>query len=483
MVRLVQKCGFIKGSSKGYMKYIATRQGVEMIKGNAPATVKQQKVINALLEDFPDAAEMFEYRDYVSAPTVSNASSFIYTAVDFNLDDMQPKSIYMKYIATRPRAEKRGTHGLFSSQSSTDLHKAMNELAEHRGTVWTIIYSLRREDAARLGYESAESWRNLICAHQGGLASALKIQPDNLKWYAAFHNEGHHPHIHLMVWSDDETEGFLSRQGVETLRSVMTNDIFEGEMYELYVRKDIAYKELRDAAQSVMSEAIEKMSAGTYENAVITEKMSELVSALDNCKGKKMYGYLPKPVKAIVDSIVDELEKQPDVAAFYSAWCDIHEQVASYYRTDIAPRVPISQRKEFRAIKNLIIKDAEDIRRGRFRPENRAEPEEYFPVDRKTEEGADWEDDTPRAYSAQGNAYAETKSERMDHSTDPALLSSAARLLYYMSRVFRANSILPTNPDGLHVDSKRRRYLQRKRMAAGHKPDDHDDDISTTMVR
>lgn len=114
----------------------------------------------------------------------------------------------MKYIAQRPGAEKHGEHGLFGQQNSVDLNAALNELQSHQGNVWTIIYSLRREDAARLGYDSAAGWRSLLLAHQTQLAEAMKIPPNQLHWYAAYHDAGHHPHIHMMIWADDPKQGY-----------------------------------------------------------------------------------------------------------------------------------------------------------------------------------------------------------------------------------------------------------------------------------
>ena len=184
------------------MKYIATREGVEIIESNAPATEKQKVLIADVLHDFPDSAELFEYADYLAKPTTGNASAFLSAALDRNAHTIQDGDVYMKYIATRPRAEKHGEHGLFSSALHVDLDAAMRDLESHKGNTWTIIYSLRREDAARLGFDKAESWQRLLIEQQPVFAEALNISPEHLHWYAAFHDEGHHPHIHMMLWSD-----------------------------------------------------------------------------------------------------------------------------------------------------------------------------------------------------------------------------------------------------------------------------------------
>lgn len=321
MARLVQKSGYIKnGSAGGYMKYIATREGVEKLHGTGQTTAAQKQLIQQLLSDFPDSADTFEYEDYQQSATFESASEFISTALDMNMHDLQSSEMYMKYIATRPRVQLRGEHGLFGQETSVNLPKTIEELNDHNGNVWTIIYSLRRSDAARLGYESSESWRNLIISHKAELAEAMKIDLSNFRWYAAFHNESHHPHIHMMVWSDNESQGFLTRDGIAKMRSVLTNDIFDEELHSLYVQKDVAYKELTATAQEVMQQLIFSMQERVCSNHLIEQKISELASALEHTTGKKQYGYLKKPLKEMVDSIVDELAANPEVARCYDVW-------------------------------------------------------------------------------------------------------------------------------------------------------------------
>ena len=222
------------------MRYIATREGVEKLAGNGAVTKGQRELIQKLLTDFPDAVELFEYEDYCKTPTLGTASAFITMALDANLHGIDSESGYMQYIATRPRVQKHGSHGLFSSSTSVDLASAMSELESHEGNVWTIIYSLRREDAARLEFDNADAWRTLLMENAPTLAKSMKISLDNFHWYAAFHDEGHHPHIHMMVWSDDPKEGFLTKDGIAAMRSKLTNAIFRDEMQQIYERKDVA---------------------------------------------------------------------------------------------------------------------------------------------------------------------------------------------------------------------------------------------------
>ena len=366
MVRLIQKSGYIKtGNASGYMKYIATRERVEKLEGSAPVTKGQQQLIENLLRDFPDANKLDEYSGYRLAPTTGNASALISAVLDANAHKFTDRDGYMKYIATRPRVERHGEHGLFSNRP-VSLDAALKEVETHTGNVWTFIWSLRREDAARLGYDHAESWRKLIKAHQAEIAEAMKIPPDQLRWYAAFHDEGHHPHVHAMVWSADPKQGRLTKEGVKMIRSKLTNDIFQDEMYTLYQEKDVSYKELVAMSRRTMKELLEKMRSGSCGSPVIENKLLELSQLLETVKGKKVYGYLKKPVKAQVDAIVDELAKLPEVAECYEVWNGLRDELEGYYKDVPRHRLPLSQQKEFRTIKNLVIQEAENLRQGVF---------------------------------------------------------------------------------------------------------------------
>lgn len=385
MSKLIQKSGYIKaGSARRYMKYIATREGVEIIRLDGPVTDKQKALIQNLINDFPDEKNSFEYQDYLAKPTSATASAFISSAIDGNAHTMQDENIYMKYIATRPRVEKRGEHGLFSSTPDVDLKQALSELEKHEGNVWTFIFSLRREDAARLGYDSAASWKKLLMLHKAKIAETLGIPMDTFHWYAAFHDEGAHPHVHMMVWSDQPNQGFLTPDGIEIMRSKLTNTVFKDELQNLYVKKDLSYKELTAQAQDTMRELVQKMQSKIYVSPVIEQKMQKLVSALETAKGKKQYGYLNKETKQIVDSIMDELAKQPEVAQCYEVWNRLRDELEGYYKEKPREHLPLSQQKEFRAIKNMVIQEAEKIRLGTQTFEDEQmddEPRQDIPLD------------------------------------------------------------------------------------------------------
>jgi len=432
MVRLIQKSGYIAtGRSGGYMKYIATREGVEKLSGNGPARKKQQKLIQKLLRDFPDSKDTFEYRDYKNSPTAENASALIASALDRNAHTFQAGSGYMKYISTRPGVERTGGHGLFSFASSVDLPSALSKLENHEGRVWTIIFSLRREDAARLGYDNAAAWRALLMAHQAEMAEAMKIPPDQLRWYAAFHDAGHHPHIHVMLWSENPKQGFLTKQGIRKIRSKLTNAIFKDELLSLYQKKDVSYKEVTAAARDALGDAIRQMEQVSGDDSAIVEKLLELAQQLESVQGKKVYGYLKKPLKSLVDSIVDELAKQPEVARCYDAWSTLRDELEGYYKDSERIRLPLSQQKEFRAIKNIVVCEAMQL-------------------------------------------GMELRQLNGETSLNAVIANSVGRLLRQLGNIFREKSLLPTNPQGMRIDSRRRKKLMEKKMALGHKRDDHE---------
>ena len=380
MVRLIQKSGYIKsGGAGGYMKYIGTRERVEKLEGSGPATESQRLFIENLLQDFPDTRNLDEYEDYCTIPTSGSASTLISAALDANAHEVVGREGYMKYIATRPRVERHGEHGLFSNRP-VSLDASLKEVEEHSGNVWTFIWSLRREDAARLGYDHADSWQKLIKAHQVEIAEAMKIPPAQLRWCAAFHDEGGHPHVHAMIWSADPKRGHLTREGINAIRSKLTNDIFQDELYSLYQEKDISYKDLIAMTRQTMRELTKKMQTELCDSSEIGAKMLTLSQSLEAAKGKKVYSYLKKSTKAQVDEIVDELAKIPAVAECYATWNKLKDELESYYKDTPRQHLPLSQQKEFRAIKNLVIQEAENLRRNVFTFEDTDMAEEYTDV-------------------------------------------------------------------------------------------------------
>ena len=450
------------------MKYIATREGVEVLTGKGPATEKQKEMVAKLLKNFPDMRDSFEYEDYKQVPTLHTASALISAALDTHMQNLQSENGYLRYIATRPGAEKHGTHGLFGREDNADLNAAMHDLTAHDGNVWTIIYSLHREDAERLGYNNAAAWRKLLVSQQNKFAEAFHIPASALHWYAAYHDADTHPHIHMMVWTDQET--ILKRDAVVKLRSAMTNSIFQAELENLYIRKDAVYKDVTEAARAVMHELVDRMESVSAQPASIQQKLLELALELRTVSGKKQYGYLKKPLKDMVDSIVDELEKLPEVAAYYAVWNGVRDTLEDYYKKRPRQHNPLSQQKEFRAIKNAIIQEAERLRQQMEQETSQAE-----------EPSAE---ETSRDASTNSTLANENTSSATSHSarlSSEYLLNSTIRLFHQMGQIFRNNTAPPSNPMGIRIDSKRRKKLMQKRLAMGHKQDDHELNYGQTL--
>ena len=387
--------------------------------------------------------------------------NYIATRDGVELLDENADGIYMRYIATRLRVEKQGEHGLFGAEDTVDLEKTMDELKAHEGNVWTIIYSLRREDAARLGYDNATSWRALLRSKQADFAEAMQIPPSQLRWYAAFHDEGDHPHIHMMLWSDDPKYGFLRKDKLLHLQSALTNMIYADELKEVYVQKDVAYRDVTETARAAMRKIVNRLEIIENPPESIQQKLLELVLELHTGTGKKQYGYLKKLLKDKVDSIVDELEKLPEVAEYYAVWNDLRDTLEGYYKSRPRQHNPLSQQKEFRAIKNVIIQEAERLRQQM--------------------EQASSQDEEPSAENTSTDAF--TNPALADENTSSAashpvrlpseyLLNSTVRLFHQMGQIFRDNAAPPSNPMGIRIDSKRRKKLVQKRLAMGHKQDD-----------
>ena len=639
MARLILKSPYIKstGGASGYLRYIATRERVEFIPDDRPPTRKQEQLITKLVKDFQDSKTLYEYEDYLTKPTKVNASAFITLVLESNWDAIHKSEQYMKYIATRPHAERIGTHGLFSDSDSVSLEEAMEELESYTGNVWMHIISLKREDAVRLGFDNAAAWRNLIRAHRNDIAAAMKIPPGDFLWYAAFHDEGEHPHIHMMAWSAKAGQAYLSKEGIRQIKSKLTNDIFRNEMLHLYEQKSESRDELVRESRRAMLELVQTMRDSMCDHPDAERLMMELAAQLGTVKGKKSYGYLPKRLKALVDEIVDEMERLPVVSKCYEKWMILQGKVDSYYHDKPQERIPLSQQKEFRQIKNAVIQEAERLRLGEIGFEEKDmgqydEPEEYrnasydywalrdiirdehltmeersdavSEMDKLAENGDMyaqylmgklWRDGPlliPNAANAQywfeqaaeqehivaqyslaklylsddvevrnirlglnwlytaavngssyamyrlakellkgdlikrnsdaavewfarsaerGNQYAQYMlgklyltgkeapydEERADHwltrsaeqnnryaqyllnhleeNRLPSAMLAVTRLLHHMSRVFRDNSVPKSRPGGVQIDRKRLKKLQEKRIALGHKPNDHEE--------
>ena len=647
MAGLIVKSPYLKcgggNSVSGYLRYIGTRERVEILPDDRPPTRKQEQLIKKLVKDFPGVKKLDEYSVYETKSTKAKASAFITRALEENWSQVHQTDGYMKYIATRPRAERLGDHGLFGDEDAVDLEQAMGELDQYTGNVWTHILSLKRADAARLGYDNAKAWLDLLRANRNDIAAAMNIAPGNFRWYAAFHDEGEHPHVHMMAWSTQPEEAYLTRDGIRKIKSTLTNQIFKQEMLHTYEQKSQSRDELVREARRMIRQLTQEMAQSLCTAPEIEQKMEQLAGQLETVKGKKSYGYLPKSVKKTVDEIVDKLEELPAIQKCYDQWCRLQGEVESYYHDKPREQKKLSQEKEFRQIKNAVIQEAERIRTGEITFEDadlsdHDEPEEVrgesydcwelrqiirddtLPLEDRDEaaeelehlaeqgdsyaqlllgqlyrdgpllipnsqkakhwltraaeqdllEGQyalgklllsdDWEVRNPdegvrwlkkaaqngnfyaayrlgkmylqgkivpkdvsravtylTASAEQGNQYAQyalgklyltgqdVKQDRehawayfyesaeqgneyaqffVDHFAQirkPDVFLSVTKLLHHMSQIFQENSVPPAAPVGHQVDRKLRRKIQEKKIAMGHKPDDHEETPSQDM--
>ena len=388
MARLIVKSPYFKSGGSGgrnatdYLRYIATRERVELLPDNRPPTHKQERLIKKLTKDFPDSKTLAQYAEYTEEPTKYHASEFISSVLENHWPEASQSEVYMKYIATRLRAERLGRHGLFGDEDAVDLEKAMTELNEYSGNVWMHIISLKREDAERLGYDNAKAWWNLLRTHRNEIAAAMNIPPADFRWYTAFHDEGHHPHVHMMAWSAKSGQAYLNQEGIRKIKSELTRDIFQGELLHLYEQKSSSRDELVRQSRKALLELIKRMRSEFCNSPAMENKLLELSRSLETVKGKKVYGYLKKSVKAQADAVVDELARLPAVEECYEMWWRLQCQVEDFYSERERVRPPLSQVKEFRAIKNAVIREAERIRRGAVSFEDDGiqqddEPEEF----------------------------------------------------------------------------------------------------------
>ena len=453
MAKLVTKWRYLKPDAarhaQAYIRYIATREGVEKYveeNGARPAAQAQRVLVEKLLRDFPDARRSFEYEDYARRPTVRNASEFITRTLEEHLELFDARSNYVSYIAQRPRVQRSGAHGLFTQEEDApDLNAAARAVSEHDGNIWTCILSLRREDAARLSYDKADAWRALLRANAAEIAARFNVPVGSFHWYGAFHNEAHHPHVHLVCYADSVQKPALTKEGVVQIRSLLARQIFRDELDAIYIRQSQSRDELRDLFSARLKEAVAGMRDAPAEAPVLESLLERLSEEVWDRKGKLQYGYLPRPVKSTVDSIISELEKQPQVKAAYSAWWELRKTVLSTYRDSLPEQAPpLHTQKEFRHLKNIVLRIAKE---GCPAPE----PEQEFDAVQDTQDcGAQH-----AVYGAKRLLDAAREEEYPDEDVQAAirtLLGAAERgdayAQYQAGKLYREGYFLPRDDAG-----------------------------------
>lgn len=351
-----------KTKRRNYTKYIATRETVEIrsqkfVDRNANATKNQEKLINDLINDFPESKRYLEYEDYERKPTIENASELISTIVERNADVVGNRQNFVGYMAMRPGVEKRGSHGLFNEKDEPIiLNQAANEIAEHKGNVWSHVVSLRREDAVRLGFDNSDAWRELVKRHISDIAKAQNIPLCNLKWYAAYHDTTHHPHIHLLVYSTNPKQGFLTKAGIDKIRSAFANDIFHDDLQSIYQEQTVSRDELKAVSKNEFESIVNMIASNDHTDPQLGELIRKLYIQLQNVKGKKVYGYLPKEIKETVNKIFSELAKDENIQQLYEKWCGLERLKYKTYTLKETELPELSANKVFQPVRNMIIR-------------------------------------------------------------------------------------------------------------------------------
>ena len=342
------------------MKYIATRPGSvtkDILNEDKQVTDKQKELIETMLQDFPDSRMISEYDDYVANPNQNSASAFISEVLERYSDRMDSMQNYISYLANRPGAVKHGKHALFSQEDKEiELNKVAKEIAEHKGNVWTHVVSLRREDAEKMGYTDLNSWRELILRNIPVIAKQSKIDMKNLKWYAAFHDKKTNPHVHIVVYSTDTKEGFLTKSGIEKIRSAFANDIYHDELYSLYGQQNTLRNKLKKESEELMS-SLSFLSKDEFEmSPEVIQLVSKLSAQLNEHKSKKYYAFLKPQVKQTVDEIFLRLADNEKIKKMYELWCELEQKKHDTYSSAKMTFPPLTDNVQFKPVKNMIIK-------------------------------------------------------------------------------------------------------------------------------
>ena len=461
-----------KNRRSNYTKYVATREGVEtrnnsLESNTKESTQKQKDLINELLKEFPEAKQSLEYDDYKAKPTVANATEFIYSVMERYADVIGNRKNFIGYMAKRPSAERRGEHGLFNGKNEPiDLNKVAKEVSVHPGYVWSHVVSLRREDAVRLGYDNSEAWRQLVMRHIDDISKASKISLANLKWYAAFHNTTHHPHIHLIVYSTDPKEGYLTNDGIESMRSKFANDIFLDELKSIYMKQTLSRDELKALAEDQMKDISDEFKLGDLDNPVLHALILKLKKQLDEGSGKKIYGYLKKPVKQTVDEIFFKLSENEHIKELYDKWCELERAKYRYYTSKDVEPPELVHNKVFKPVKNMIIKAVMNMEL----PESKLEiQKEDIKENEKQENEAIYI--SPAIGSADNSSSSENAKQEEQQKEKEALTATVMSLFINLCSVIRNDYAQEQRKIQPKADRKLLRMIRKKEISLGYKYD------------
>lgn len=438
-------------------RYFATREGVQLLKddnAHLPVTKKQQQYIQRLLRSFPEARELPEHENYANTPNRQTAFELIAQIHEDFIEPMDSRENYLDYVANRPGVKAMGEHGLWDANGKVSpLENAVAEVAQHTGNVWTPVISLSRENAERLGYTDLKNWQELINASITDIAKGYKIHPDRLRWYAAMHEKEKHIHVHMVLFSTDPKEGYLSRQGIRSIKSALVSTIYRNDRLHIYEQKDEQRGLLQQEAEARMAALIGQMATGTLQSDKLELLVTDLAQRLREVSGKMVYGYLPPRVKRIVDEIVDELAKDERVSSAYALWQDLREQLCTDYNQTPPQRVPLSQQKEFKTVRNMVIRETLRLSEMHFTFEDDAMQEEPEEPPVPPDPGAE------RMIHQQARFYRRAKKVLHDSESDPGEKAAARvtlRRLWEEGYTIAAHQLGKAYRDGLGISIDRK---------------------------
>lgn len=464
MARLIFISPYMKGGRDSARlahrtRYFATREGVQLLKddnAHLPATKKQQQYIRRLLRSFPEARELPEHKGYVASPNRQTAFELIAQIHEDFIEPMDSRENYLDYVANRPGVKSMGEHGLWDANGKVpSLENAVAEVARHTGNVWTPIISLSRENAERLGYTDIKNWQDLINASITDIAKGYKIHPSHLRWYAALHEKEKHIHVHMVIFSTDPKEGFLTKQGIRSIKSALVSTIYRNDRLRIYEQKDEQRSFLQQEAEARMATLIEQMATGTMQSDKLELLVTDLAQRLREVSGKKVYGYLPPRVKRIVDEIVDELAKDERVSSAYALWQDLREQLCIDYNQTPPQRVPLSQQKEFKTVRNMVIWETLRLSEMHFTFEDDAMQDESEPEEPPVPPDPSAE----RMIHQQAQSYRRAKKVLHDLESDPGEKAAARvtlRRLWEEGYTIAAHQLGKAYQDGLGISIDRK---------------------------
>ena len=476
---IIVKCKYYSSAKNirdigGMLKYIATREGVDKLGDGwqtEPVSKAQEELIMQFCEQHKSCRRMQEYGSYASSKTKGAASEFI-SAVLENYPHLLSDKTYLDYIATRPRVERiGGKHGLFSSDGvAIDLDEEAEKVRQHEGNVFTVIVSLKRHDAERLGYNYAERWRTLVQNRIDDIAKEYKIPPGALKWFGAFHNESHHPHIHLMLYSTDKFEkGFIDKKGIDNLRHLFGTEIFSEDL-DNYYKEQTEYRNLLNAdARDEITALADKVKNGLADNGEFVMKFVALAKRMQSVSGKKVYGYLPKSVKAMVNELVDLLEKDEDIERIYELWYQAKCAVYATYTDNPPPRKPLSQEEAFKPIRNAMIKEADELGKILLTLDNNQEERsEDTPEDNDDDKSSKGDSSSHTTNNTASSTQSTSAAQPKSHSNYTAgrngyIATSITRFASSLSRIFRDRFDEQAKHAPMGVDSRLKREIEAKK--------------------